>query len=445
MSVPLLTAIGDPRRESELVASLGSEGHGVHVVRRCVDVADLVATASAGLARAALLSADLRRLDGDTLTRLAVAGVAVVALVTPGDEPAERRLRQLGVGHVLPVDSPAPVIAQAVLSAVTAGTTAPHHAVTRPVNGTAPAPRSAGDDDLTDAGDNTPETLGRIVAVWGPTGAPGRTSVAVGVACELAELGVPTLLVDADVYGGSVAQLLGLLDEAPGLAGACRLANNGTLDVVGLAELALMVRPNLNVLTGISRAERWPELRPTALDAVLGLARNLAAVTVVDCGFCLERDEELSFDTAAPRRNGATLTVLESADTVLGVAAADPIGLQRYVRALSELADAVPTASPVTVINRVRRAVVGGGDARSEIRAALDRFAGVRDAFFVPLDIASYDAALAAGRTLTEVARSSPARRALQEIASSIAGAPLPRRRSLRKRHGLIGANERSE
>jgi MinD-like ATPase involved in chromosome partitioning or flagellar assembly len=251
------------------------------------------------------------------------------------------------------------------------------------------------------------------------------------------------MLVDADTYGGSVAQLLGLLDESPGIAGACRLANNGTLDASGLAELAVYVRPQLRVLTGISRAERWPELRPTALDVVLGLARTLSAVTVVDCGFCLERDEELSFDTAAPRRNGATLTVLESADTVLGVASGDPIGLHRYVRALGELAEAVPTAAPVAVVNRVRPAAVGGGDAKAAIRTALDRFAGVRDAWFVPLDTASYDAALASGRTLTEVAKNSPARRALQEIAAALMGgseshdAPRLRRGAKRSRRSV--------
>lgn len=417
MTVPVLTAIGDPTREADLVAALGSNGHGVHVVRRCVDVADLVATASAGLARAALLSADLRRLDGDALTRLAVAGVAVVGLVPSGDDAAERRLRQLGVTQVLPVDAPAAVIAHAVLSAVTVGALAPAHAMAAPGGAVAPAPR-AGDDD----GDrrSVPAGEGNVIAVWGPTGAPGRTSVAVGVATELAERGVDTLLVDADVYGGSVAQLLGLLDEAPGIAGACRLANNGTLDVSGLAELAVQVRPHLRVLTGISRAERWPELRPSALDALLGLARTLVPVTVVDCGFCLERDEELSFDTAAPRRNGATLTVLEKADTVLGVASGDPVGLQRYVRALGELAEAVPTASPVTVVNRVRASAVGGGDARAEVGAALARFAGVQGPWFVPLDIAAYDAALASGRALVEVARSSAARRALQELAASL-------------------------
>jgi MinD-like ATPase involved in chromosome partitioning or flagellar assembly len=421
--VPLLTAIGDPTREAQLVASLGEQAHGVHVVRRCVDVADLVATASAGLARAVLLSADLRRLDGDALTRLAVAGVAVVGLAPAADDSAERRLRQLGVSHVLPFDAPVAVVAQAVLSAVTVGAMAPAHAMAAPGSVVPPAPRAA-DDDIDPPVD--PPGEGMVVAVWGPTGAPGRTSVAIGVATELADMGIATLLVDADVYGGSVAQLLGLLDESPGVAGACRLANNGTLDVSGLAELVVQVRPQLRVLTGISRAERWPELRPTALDVVLGLARTLSTVTVVDCGFCIERDEELSFDTAAPRRNGATLTVLENADTVLGVAAGDPIGLHRYVRALGELGEAVPTAAPVTVVNRVRASAVGAGDARAEIGAALARFAGVRDPWFVPLDIPSYDAAVAAGRTLVEVAKSSPARKALKSLAASVVGAEQP-------------------
>ena len=63
---------------------------------------------------------------------------------------------------------------------------------------------------------------GRIVAVWGPTGAPGRTTVAITLADELARLGCGSLLVDGDVYGGVIAAVLGLLDESPGLAAACR-------------------------------------------------------------------------------------------------------------------------------------------------------------------------------------------------------------------------------
>ena len=43
---------------------------------------------------------------------------------------------------------------------------------------------------------------------------------------------------DADTYGGSVAQVLSLLDEAPGLAAAVRAADHGSLDLPGLARLA---------------------------------------------------------------------------------------------------------------------------------------------------------------------------------------------------------------
>ena len=423
MSVPVLTAVSDPRWEADIVSALARDD-GVRVVRRCVDLADLLAAAAAGLARAVLLSADLRRLDRDALTRLAVAGVAVVGLVAPGDEQADRRLRQLGVAHVLPADAGADEVSATLVAAVGAADALGGYDYADPR-----AVLAAPVDDGADAPEPLEPGSGRVLAIWGPTGAPGRTSVAVGLAAELAELGISTMLVDADVYGGVVAQLLGLLDEAPGVAAACRLANNGTLDLAGLAELAVQVRPGLRVLTGIARAERWPELRPSALEAVLGLARSLAAYVVVDCGFGLERDEELSYDTVAPRRNGATLAVLDAADTVVAVASADPVGLQRYVRALGELGDAIPARVPLTVVNRVRAAAIGGGDAEVEITAALARYAGVSDVRFIPLDTASYDAAMAAGRTLTEIAPNSPARLAIQSIAASLAGAAQPSRR----------------
>jgi Flp pilus assembly CpaE family ATPase len=269
---------------------------------------------------------------------------------------------------------------------------------------------------------------GRLVAVWGPTGAPGRTTVALGVASEIAALGRSALLVDGDVYGGVLAQVLGVLDEAPGLAAACRLANSGQLDLPQLAQLARAIAPSLRLLSGISRSDRWPELRPAALETVLGLARSLAAFTVVDCGFCLEQDEELSFDTAAPRRNGATLTVLAAADTVLAVGSADPVGLQRLVRGLAELKEAVPGLQPTVVVNRLRPSAVPG-DAAGEIRSALQRYAGVDALTLVPLDLAGVDAAVVAGRTLHEAATSSPARLALAELAAGLAGAPRAQRR----------------
>jgi MinD-like ATPase involved in chromosome partitioning or flagellar assembly len=270
-----------------------------------------------------------------------------------------------------------------------------------------------------------PAGLGRVVGVWGPTGAPGRTTVAVGVADESARLGVSTLLVDADVYGGVVAQVLGLLDESPGLAGAARLAGSGSLDGAALVRLGWAVRPHLRVLTGLARADRWPELRPRAVETVLDEARRLAALTVVDCSFSLEDDEELSFDTAAPRRNGATLAVLEAADTVLCVSGADPVALQRSIRALDELREVLPGVEPVLVVNQVRRGPVPG-DPRREIAAALERFAGREVRFFLPADRRATDAALASGRTLAEVAGGSPLRVALRSLAAAVAQVPEP-------------------
>ena len=428
MALQVFTAVTGAAWESELVGALDRADHGVTVVRRCVDVSELLAAAATGTGQAALLSAELRRLDGDAIARLDAAGVAVVGLVEPGDDRAAERLRQLGVHRVLPADAEPEAIVQALREAV-AGSTPSGRDVADP---RAALPALG----LPEEPEDRPAGPGSVVAVWGPTGAPGRTTVAVGLADEAARLGVSTLLVDADVYGGVIAQVLGLLDESPGLAGAARLAGSGTLDSAAVVRLAWAVRPHLRVLTGLARADRWPELRPRAVAAVLEEARRLARCTVVDCSFNLEDDEELSFDTAAPRRNGATLAVLEAADTVLCVSGADPVALQRSVRALDELREVLPHVEPVVVVNQVRRGPVPG-DARREIATALERFAGREVRFFLPADRKATDAALASGRTLAEVAPGSPLRVALRSLAAAVAGVPEP---AARRRARIRGA-----
>jgi len=157
-------------------------------------------------------------------------------------------------------------------------------------------------------------------------------------------------------------------------------------------------------------------------------------VTVVDCGFSLEDDEELSYDTLAPRRNATTLTALSLADTVLAVGAGEPIGLQRLVRGLRDLS-ALPCPEPVVVVNRVRAEAVGWQPER-RIRDALQRFAGVRSPHLVPDDRSALDAALLSGRTLAEEVPGSPVRLALAELARTLApvGEPATSRRERRAR-----------
>jgi MinD-like ATPase involved in chromosome partitioning or flagellar assembly len=443
MTLTVLTAVVGTW-EAPLVTGLERSAAGVQVVRRCADLSELLSAAAAGLARAVVLSADLQRLDRQAVGQLIGAGVAVVGLANPGDSAAAHRLTNLGVTRVLPADTPTEEIAAAVTAAVAELT---QHQVAQARLGIAdpsaavpPAP----------PGRRTrpparPRPQGRVITVWGPIGAPGRTTIAVTLAAELAASGQDTLLIDADTYASSVAQSLGLLDESAGLAAAARAANQGGLDVGRLAELAPLVADRLRVLTGLPQSRRWPELRTGALEVVWQHARGLATWTVIDAGFGLEADEELMFDTTAPRRHGATLSALAAADLVLAVGCGEPIGLQRLLSGLHDLAEAVPAGLPVrVVVTRVRDDAVGG-TAQDRIRGALNRYAGVADAVLVPDDRATLDAAMLAGRSLTEHAPSSPARRVVAELAAHLsteAGYPIgdsgrsraragPRRRGL--------------
>ena len=399
--VPILLALAGAPYEEPLLAALEQTPGRLNVVRRCVDLTDLLAAAAAGTATVAVVGSRLGRLDADAVARLSRAGLFVVGVTDGVDVVAGQQLRAIGIGTVLAADATA---AGAPLAAALAVL----------LEGIDPG-EAAGVDQPEPAGDR----LGRLLAVWGPIGAPGRSTVATCVAHELAGVQVETLLADADTYGPSVAQLLGVRDEASGLAAAVREASAGTLDVAALARCARALRPGLRVLTGVTRPDRWPELPSPALASVWRTARLLAVWTVVDCGFCLEQDEDLAYDTAAPLRNGATLTTLGAADVVLAVGSADPVGFQRLVRGLPELRAAAGSAQVRVVINQVRRGPVGRNPER-RLAESLERYAGVTDAVFVPQDDQAADRAVAVGHTLVEVAPGSPARQVLAALAASL-------------------------
>ncbi|MFV0372725.1 AAA family ATPase [Microbacterium sp.] len=283
--------------------------------------------------------------------------------------------------------------------------------------------------------DEEPVAQGRIIVVWGAAGAPGRSTVAVETACELARQGRHTALVDADSSAPSIALATGLADEGPGFAAACRQAGRGALTP---AELTRICEPlgDVDVLTGINRVGRWPELDRHRVRAALEACRAWADDTVVDVAATLEQDEEIVSDLDGPRRNAATLAALGCADLVVAVVAADPVSVARFVRAYPDLRASAPGTRVRVVVNKTRGGALGI-DARGQVRRTLERFAGIDEAWFLPWDVKSTDGALLASRPIAHSAPRSPfsaaVRRFVTETVMPAAPATPATRRGLRR------------
>lgn len=405
MSTGVLVAVGAVDFEFDVLSA--AAGRDLHVVRRCVDVADLLGTAATRQAAVALVSSALVGLDTEVLARLRDERVAIVGVADDEASLQMTFLRGLGVDAVVTVAELVD-LSEVVVDVMTVGSRGTDV-------GAGAVFTDPGDDSLIAGPRASP---GSVIAVWGATGAPGRSVTALGLASSLAESGVSTLLVDADVYGGSQAQLLGVLDESSGLLAAARSANRGSLDPEQLSGHARAVTRTLSILTGLPRSDRWVELSPVLLRRVIDSARSLCQVVVVDCAFCVELDEEVSYDTAAPRRNGATLTALELADRIVVVGAADPVGLGRLFRALSDLATLAPSASTWVVVNRARASL---GWSNDDVAATMRRTSQVDVDAFLPDDPASCDRALVHGQSLAECAPGSKLAKSLRRLADSLA------------------------
>jgi MinD-like ATPase involved in chromosome partitioning or flagellar assembly len=359
------------------------------VVRRCADLTETLAVVSAGIGDVVLIDLSVRGLSRDAVATMLRSG-AVIGLRSR--EEAEGTT--VGLRHVLSADAPIDEILAAVTAAVSGEE---EHA------------------DWVQEADPAPEQEpGRLVAVWGPSGAPGRSTVAANLAAEAALTGCGTVLVDADTYGPSLSQLLGVLDEAPGLVAAARAHDRDTLTAETLGALLPTVQPGLRLLSGIGVPGRWAELRRGALDGVWGALRRRGELVVADIASVLEEDEELSYDTAAPQRNAAALSTLEAADAVIAVVAADPVSITRLLRDQGRLEE-LGVEELHVVVNRVGAPVPG-----ERIRELIASRMRVDSLHLLPDDPVACRTAVWDGALLSEAAPRSPLRRALRDLAASL-------------------------
>ena len=386
--VAVLIAAGGAPWEATALRLLDADG--AAVLKRCVDLHDLLASAATGQADVAVVSGRLPGIDADAVVQLLRHDVRCVAV--GGEVEA---LSRLGVVSVVPEDA---------------------------VDQLPVAVSRAGSEDLVLDPDPPPEPSGppaaqarrQVVVVHGPAGAPGRTTLAVGLAAQHAHQGQRSVLVDADPHGGAVAQHLGVLDEVSGLLAASRLVNSGSLDQASFARCRRLVAERFEVLTGLPRPDRWVEARPGVLDAVLEESAAVGDV-VVDTGFSLEDDAELGRTLS---RNQLTLEAVAAAHHVVVIGSAEPTGLARLARCLVEVRDS--THVPVTVVvNRMRDSL---GWSRRDIVGMVEGYIRPQGVHFLPEDRAATDKALVAGTSLVELG-DSPLRRAVAEVHGAVLGA----------------------
>lgn len=364
-SLTVVVAAGGAPWEAATLDEIRQSGR-LRLHRRCLDVAELMALSR--MCDVAVVSTDLAGLDAEAVLTLQRDGVRVL-----GVGPEER-------GHHLGI-------------------------------GTMTVPGQIELDLGEPESVSGAEPSGRLVAVWGSHGAPGRSVLAASVASAWADAGQHVTLVDADPRGGAQAQMFAVLDEASGLVAACRSANHG--DVAAVAEHAVTVDPGLRVLTGITRADMWDQVREAPFQIVLRTLAQTSDAVVVDLG---------------PGLDPQTRHVLETADQLLVVGRADPVGLARLVRALHDLAAvrSVALAPPVVVVNQIRPTSVWS---ERVVRDAIERLAGIRPDVFVPADFKTLDTAALRGKVPAQIASGSPFVLAVSTLLERVSavGAQAPR------------------
>jgi capsular exopolysaccharide synthesis family protein len=168
----------------------------------------------------------------------------------------------------------------------------------------------------------------RSILITSPDGSHGKTTVAFGLAATLARAGTKTLLVDADLRRGRVADLL-VLQRSPGLMDVL-------LDEVALGEAVRHAEDGLDVLVAGRRSADPVELLTNTFPQLLAhLEREYQAV-VIDC-------------TPVTPISDARI-VARHADATLLVAKAG-VAPRRHVRAAMERLDLISVKPTAAVLN----------------------------------------------------------------------------------------------
>lgn len=384
-----------PGRSDEAAWIAGVTQHGFTVIRRCVEAADLLAAASIEPDADIVVDVDTPRLGADAFAALPQSRARrIIALAA--DERGAISARAWGVDSVIEgcggstIDEITAALRSAPLGQ-------------RPPERTSDAPPSMG---------------GRVVVVYGPTGSPGRSTVALGLAESWAQAGERVCLVDADTVAPSLAFMVGMTEDVSGVLVAARYADQGALDARSLGSSCRRLKDRLWLMSGIGSPDRWLYVRPAALDRVWqSCARHFDRV-VVDVNPLLntvEADDPLA--GALPARDSTTRSALRASDTVVLVSRSDPLNMSRLLTDIPSIQGLLDHARIEVVVNRVPRRKTA---IRSRVREALMESGYTFPAYLIP-DDAAVPTCIASGALLGEVSVSGRVRRSFRRVRDQLA------------------------
>ncbi len=225
------------------------------------------------------------------------SGLRVVGVHPAGDEPSRSLLEAGGAHELVPDDTPPEAILQLVRFL---------------------RPAATGDE---------PAPAGKVVAVTGPRGAPGRTEVALALGW-LWSRNHPTLLLDVDVEAPALAIRLGCPPRPDLTDVADRVRETGRLGGKAIQRIG-----RLSIVVGSHRPGE-PALRSVLVEDVVEAGTAAYALSVLDVG---------------PARGDDRL--VKRADHAVLVCDAGAVGLVRAARAAAEWSG----PPPALILNRVER------------------------------------------------------------------------------------------
>jgi len=253
----------------------------------------------------------------------------------------------------------------------------------------------------------------RTIAVWGPTGAPGRTTLAVGLAGTPASGVSRRLIVDCDMARGKVACHLGALPGGA-LVTACRLPPESGQPIAA-GHLQRPHRDGPWLLPGLVTPDQWPAIEPAALGRLLADLRAHFGLIVLDLGAALPLDAGAG---RPPDGRGAVHQMaLLAADLILAVCKASRAGLEDFALQFPRLLMTLPPerrASVGVVLNQV------APEDLPRYQRELGRTPGVTLLAGVPQDGASVRRAEESRRPLSVAAPRSPAAVVLDRLAVTL-------------------------